>query len=608
MFEARLDRRSGYVKLLVAGRAGEVFGAAFSWSIDDRPFRPCAINPGAAGDNDALLAATFWTWNQAIDFGRVKFPGKARAVYWNLFLNDLHDHRGPVIIRADILRAGGIEQSEITIDLQPTRAIYLRDWTRWVQPDSGWHVDAGRLTLAPGGNPTPLRVPVPRAGRYDIHIGLRGGGLAAMLSFGGDSPRCPFIVSPKHPELVDKSSKEIPWQSADLAADSHIEIAPVPQAVRDPKIQSFGAIAYIKLIPQARKPPTAKPVADCTLALYFEPYSWAYFFGLTTPRHVRDAMRLYKDMGATEVHNQIIRFGSRALHHSRAAERFNAGAFMADDGTFSDAPTDMVKSLDVLRETIDACRDLGLTHYTNAGLTNCYPGTAFEEKISREHPEWRTGNVLRFSHPEVRTHVASVMAEFVEWGTDGLSIDCMRYPDHHTEEELLLLFREIRAVVDAKAAGRAIPLTVRIPASDTVYYRAFHTLARERIIQGVVPSTVWPREPYVSVKPYLPWKEFGCRVLGIVDGWKTWVGTFCDHYQLELLLDPKDIRADMTRHVKEGADGIFVYQADGHCADHSSGAQPVKSSTMSLPKLNSVEPTHVEGAPPITPDRLLRSA
>lgn len=546
MLTARQSPNDGFVEIRFRDLPEPIYGVELAYSTDGGAFLPCAIYPGK--DNDALLAATFWTWNQAVEFGRVKFAGRAKPVYWNRYLNNLHNYLGTLTLRADVLLEGGVTRREITLELQPVRAVYL---------------DAREKTLVNGFT---LRVPDGVNGQYAISVGLRGGGCAALLKLDSESRHYPFIVSAKHPELEDKASKEILWKVAELAAGTRIEIAPVPAAARDPKVVKPGNIAYLKLSP-APSAPARRRDDNRTLALYFEPYSWAHSYGLTERRQVREAMELYREMGGTEVHNQLIRFGSRALHHSRIAERFTGGQMMADDGTFTDNPSAMVRAIDVLRETIDACRELGLTHYANAALSNCYPDTDFEERISREHPEWRTGNVLRFNRPETRAYAAAIMAEFVKWGSDGLSIDCMRYPEHHTEEDLVLLFREIRQAVDAAAKGRAVPLTVRLPAGDPVYYRAFETLVKESAVHCVVPSTVWPREPYVSIRPYLKWKEHGCRVLGLVDGWKTWVGTFCENFQLELLLSPADIRADIRRHLRDGADGIFVYQADGHCAD-----------------------------------------
>ena len=142
----------------------------------------------------------------------------------------------------------------------------------------------------------------------------------------------------------------------------------------------------------------------------------------------------------------------------------------------------------------------------------------------------------------------------------------MRYPYHHTEEDLSALFREIHQAIRANAGGRWVPLTVRIPAGDITYFRVFERLARTGTVQGVVPSGLVQREPWFSLRPYLKWQDYGCRVYGIIDGWLTHVGSF-DNYQLSLSRNPVDIRADISKFLDGGADGIFVYQADGHLAD-----------------------------------------
>lgn len=85
-------------------------------------------------------------------------------------------------------------------------------------------------------------------------------------------------------------------------------------------------------------------------------------------------------------------------------------------------------------------------------------------------------------------------------------------------------------------------------------------------MQCVVPSNLMGRRPRVSLAPYRQWQDWGCRVYGILDGWQTHVGSL-GHYQLSLLYNPRQIREDITRFWREGADGIFVHQADGHLAD-----------------------------------------
>jgi len=221
----------------------------------------------------------------------------------------------------------------------------------------------------------------------------------------------------------------------------------------------------------------------------------------------------------------------------------------------------MAKSLDILRESIDICRELGIKHYANAGLTICYPGEPCEDKFSREHPEFRTDSILRYKFPETRAYAAAIVKEFIEWGCDGVSIDCMRYPWHNTEEELNAFFDAICAVIDKK-----IPLAVRIPYEDVTYYRVAERLAKSGRLQCVIPSND-SQAVKLSLKPYLRFQKYGCKVYGRIDGWNC--GLWWDSLggYASLLNNPKAIKRDISDFFEEGADGIFVYQGDQYVAD-----------------------------------------
>lgn len=551
----------GFVEIAFASESGTLYGARLTYSTDGgATYHPCAIYLDRGPDR--LLASGFWEWNEAVQFGNVKFNGAPHTLYWNTFLNGVHAAPATVIVRVEALREHGIEADECTLALQTTRARYWHAWQEGVAEGSGWRVESGALTVEPGREVAPFVVRPGLQGRYRVILGVPSGALHLWLRLRDEETRHPLIASQDRAAFAAKAHKEIAWRTVELQPEAALEIRPIPTAIRHSELYPPGRIAYLKFVPEPPSTPRAAVRwADKKLALYFEPYSWAFIYGLDSVGAVREALSLYQEMGADEVHTQAIRFGSRALHHSRVAEHFS-GTTAGDDGTHSTGPEQMVRALDVLRVTIDLCHEMGMTHYANAGLTNCYPGTSLEDKISREHPEWRTGNILRYGFPETRAYAAAIVQEFIAWGTDGVTIDCMRYPYHHTEEELLLLFHEIRRAMDVASPHRPIPLTVRIPAGDAVYYRVFQRLAQEGVIQCVIPSTIWERLPLFSLRPYLKWRDYGCRVYGRIDGWEQ--SLWGNHH---LLLHPLDIRADITRFLKEGADGIYVYQGDQHAGD-----------------------------------------
>jgi hypothetical protein len=551
---------------------GEFYGARVTYSTGGGSFSPCAIYRGR-GDDD-LLECSLWEWNGAVEHGNVKWSGAPRTLFWNLRLNGMHRHRGPVTVRMEAIVGSVVPAWEVEIELECSKAIYLDEWSRYVGPDSGFAVGDGGLTwdsapadATPTDTDPTVEIEPGVVGDFEVSFGLRSGTLMSRVSVSTEPVRYPFSVPIARAEFQGKKHKEIRWKRVRLERTSKIRISPYPLTVREPSVHPAGSIAYIKLVPvvPAKAKPAGKRVVP--LALYLEPYSWAFSLGLASRSLVKEALTLYREMGADEIHNQIIRFGSRSLHHGRVAESgVTTDGLMGDDGTYSAAPAEMVREIDVLKESIEICRELGMTHFANAGLTNCYPGSGLEDRISREHPEWRRGHVLRYDVPETRSYAAAVVGEFVEWGADGVSIDCMRYPYYHTEEDLLALFDEFHRTIRKASGGRAVPITARIPAGDVVYYRAFEQLARSGVVSCVIPSTLFMREPRISLAPYLPWKEFGCRVYGIIDGWLSHIGSF-NHYQLSLNRNPRDIREDIDRFVADGADGIFVYQADGHLAD-----------------------------------------
>jgi hypothetical protein len=551
----------GFVEIIISGEK-PLYGAKLSFSTDGgTTFNPCAAYRGL--DADSLLDCSFWEWNQAAQFGNLKFDGESRPVYWNLHLNSLHQHQGPVTLRVEAIRADGVETNETVLDLEPSRAVYLSDWQRWLVPDSGWKIENGNLAVEEGKGRQPFCITPGLTGRFKVVLCVPGGAFIARLKMSDEPNHYPFFALKNHPEFQHKINKELCWKTVTLAPDSVLEIDLPEIAIREPKHYPFGLLKYIKFVPVAASAAPRKTTwADKKLAMYFEPYSWAFMYNLITRDQVREALAVFREMGADEIHTQVLRFGTRSMYHSRVIERYDSGQIAGDDGTFSTGPLDMVRSLDALREDIDICHELGMTHFANAGITCCYTGSALEDRFSREHPEYRQDHTLRYNRPETVAYVQSIIREFVEWKTDAVSIDGMRYPYFHTEEDLLALFRGIRETLDETSPDRKIPLAVRIPAGDVAWFRAFDQLAREGAVQRVIPANLLNVQSGFTLKPYLKWKDFGCEIFGLVDGWKT-----CLWDNNDIHLTPADIREIVTRHFNEGADGIFVYQADLHLAD-----------------------------------------
>lgn len=578
MIQCRSLINDGFVEIRFNDPAAEAYGVQLGYRVaPDEKFRPCAIFSSIDADAEGLLGnnsvRSFWDWNEAVRSGIVRFDGRAKPLYWNLYLNGLHTHQGAVQVHVELLGRDGIVTRDLAIELRPVKAVYVDDWAAIIGVDSGWSLEGGHLTILPGTKALKPIVLKPRLqGRYKVWIGTPGepgslGDLGFSLSVSDAS--CPFFFTKAwHPGLNLKTV-ELPGEVMDFTSESELKIGICSYKLQTLDQYPFGRLAYVKFTPVRRaKPRPAPRWADKKLAMYFEPYSWAFVLGLATPGQVRQALRQFQEMGADEIHTQVLRLGSRTLHNSRVVEKIveetGRPILHEIDEPISSGPAQAAAKLDLLTETIRFSRELGMFHYANAAMTVCYVGTQMEDRFSREHPEWRHGGdtgFLSYCHPETRAYAAAVIREFVEWGTDGVSIDCMRYPYGQSTEDLVALFTELSMAIRQAAPGRRIPLAARIPDGNPVYFKAFDRLIREGHVQCVIPSTL-AAGPVHSLKPYLKWKDFGCRVYGRIDGHNTFLWR-----SDAILFTPREIKSEIRRFFREGADGIFVYQADTYFAD-----------------------------------------
>ncbi|MFA5860037.1 MAG: hypothetical protein WC955_13330 [Elusimicrobiota bacterium] len=562
---------SGFVNITFSKLKISCYGGKVTFSKDNgKTYNNCAVYPAEYGDT-SVLYHSLWSWNEAVNYGNVKFNGKPTPLNWNLFFDSMHTYSGEVLVRVELITISGIEVMEQKVVLTPSKTVYFTDWkkvipsgTPWIVPGTCLAVDKNKIVGTKPFEPVKIRLGV--EGRYRIFFGLPNGNMRLSTKLSGDKALHPFNIAGSRLEYNHKVKKEVFFREADLTKETVLELNMIPHGVRNPDICGFGKLAYLKLVPVVKHTKSTKKFGWQTkkLAVYFEPFSWAYMYGLTTRVELDDIIAQFKSIGVDEVHTQVMRFGTKSLHKSKILEANVDIPPIGDDHRGSPGPVEMRKSLDILKDTIESCNSAGLMHYTNIGLTNCYPGTPGEDKFSREHPEYRTKNILRYNRPETINYAASIVNEIVEdYDTPGFSIDCLRYPYYHTESELIALFERIIDVLEiqGKKRGKKVPFALRIPEGDITYYRALWHFVKSGKIEYVVPSSIHTRKPIYSLKPYIKWQKFGCKVYGRIDGWKEFA------HDGGVFFNPKDIKEDIERYMKEGADGVFVYQADLHLVD-----------------------------------------
>ncbi|HQL65376.1 MAG TPA: hypothetical protein PLS78_05905, partial [bacterium] len=271
----------GFVEIRISQNLKPIYGAKISYSLDGNVWNPCSIFSYI--DADKMLRCSFWEWNEAVRYGNVKFNGSGHPVYWNLYLNNLHKYTGDIKICIKVLTDEGITEYKTDVELLPCKTLYISDWNQYVL-EKGWKIESGYLMFNGDEEVKALTIKPGISGRYKIYFGILYGIIHMRVSVSNEKIRYPFIAERNRPEFQDKYHKEILWKSVELDKNSAIEISPTPLSIRENEKWPFGSIHYIKIVPDEKKKENTGHVnskwSDKTLALYFEPYSWAFLYNL----------------------------------------------------------------------------------------------------------------------------------------------------------------------------------------------------------------------------------------------------------------------------------------------------------------------------------------
>ena len=188
-----------------------------------------------------------------------------------------------------------------------------------------------------------------------------------------------------------------------------------------------------------------------------------------------------------------------------------------------------------------------------------------------DHPEYRLSKgALNFGHPEVREYVFQLIVEAVRrYDSDGLELDFNRFPTFFakgTQEERVAamneLVKRVRQLLDEVGhhRGKRLALGVRVP---TDYGRQVPS-PKIAMAQGCDVAE-WSRQgwiDYLVVSEFLferdelpikPWREMvqGIPIYGGIEPTKG--GSKKDY------LSANDFRMAATSRVREGADGIYLF-------------------------------------------------
>lgn len=463
-------------------------------------------------------------------------------------------------------------ESRLTAD--NSDVVVIEDWTKVVQStavavapkpvDQGWTCcQRGEGSGLSGGNElwgqSPLDQPLPDL-TYPLH--LKGShavfvctraryGVGLRLS--GDE-RAETLDS-RHP------GQEILWRWAPL--DRQNLIVSQLQSYR-----GYGTtqVDYVRLVPLTDQQLAALDALhgaprDMLVAAYLEPYSQAFTSRTTDPLQHHRWLSAYAEARVDLVDSQMGRFGAKVNYESALAERLTGSTIGDPIGKVARPTTDNVGLMQQYTHTCQSevryARELGLNFHANFGATNCYPGTPLEGQISREHPDWRRGSTLRYEVPEVRRFILGLYREVLEIGAPGISIDFCRYPEGiDTAETCTAFLRELRALADevGRARGRRVPVLVRFPGEGVRTWRNFDysTWVMEGLVDYLCPSNIQGRHGHLPLDRYVAaTRGTACKLLPVVDG-LGWGPPM-----------PGPFLWRVRQVYQAGADGVYVYQADG---------------------------------------------
>jgi hypothetical protein len=326
-----------------------------------------------------------------------------------------------------------------------------------------------------------------------------------------------------------------------------------------------GHMDYVRLVPLTPQQVRALDApfgakADRLVGAYFEPYSWAFSENVQMPLQHREPLAAFADARVGFVDSQLGRFGDKVVYESRLTDPLYHSTYGDPIGDVAEPTTDNVGRMQQFTNTLQAelryARDLGVPVHANFGASACYVGTPLQGDITKQHPDWRRGDAMRFELPEVRAWVLGLYREALEIGAEAISIDYCRYPeclDSATTGNTFM--RELRAIADEFGTRRRkrVRIFARFPATDVrlAAYFDYRTWARDGLVDYLGPSNLHGIQHHFDLAPYkAAVRGTRCVLTPVVDGLD---------WGLEM---PGPFLWRVRQLYDAGLRGMYVYQAD----------------------------------------------
>ncbi|MCC6489552.1 MAG: hypothetical protein IT364_18790 [Candidatus Hydrogenedentes bacterium] len=571
--------RCARITYAVPADAPDVVDVTCAWApAGSTEWRPAAITPNVSETALRLApSAVSGAWRQG-KLQERRAAGLNRSVVFNPYPDAQQNGLVDVSFRVAVQGPGGAVLAEEVVPIQCDNSdvVYIEDWSAVTTSDAvstgdntdtklwKWKMDldsSADVTLGnalygdagPGQALRPLSYALNLKGTHAIYVRTSHSEGAIRLRLTGNER--PDTVASR------RSGEEVLWKWADMDRQHLVLSQPHHYTGYTP-----AHIDYVKLVPLPAEQVRQLRVlydgqTDKLVAGYFEPYSWAFVEDLTSPLQHREPLTAFAEarIGITDI--QVGRFGMKSVFETRATDQLLHATIGDPIGDVVQPKTDNVGKMQQYSNTLDAellyARELGLVAHANFGASNCYPGTPLQGDFSKEHPDWMRGSALRFEVPEVRAYALSLYRETLEIGARGISIDFCRYPETiDTAETCTTFLRELRALANEFNPTDAprIAILVRFPGTGVRRAELFDYAAwiREDLVDYLCPSNIQGRHMNIDMTPYFDAvKGSRCTLLPEVDALE-WGLPF-----------PGPFLWRVAELYKQGAVGLYIYQADG---------------------------------------------
>lgn len=561
-----------HISYQVPADAPDVIEAHCSWApAGQQQWQPARVLPLLSETGVLLLRED--DWRAGVERGRVverRAAGLERTVVFQPYPEAQTGGFVDADFRIELRAPDGTVLSEARARVQAdnTDVVCVEDWSKVMQADaltgeSGWSVrtEAPGATLgndlsgaaAPGQPLRQLTYPLDVRGWYAIFACTSPAQGGIRLRLTGDERT--DALSSRH------AREEVFWRWARMDRQHLVLKPPYTYTGNAP-----AHIDYVKLVPLSDTQAQALDAryggeTDKLIAGYWEPYSWAFYDDVQETLQHREPLSAFAEARIAIVDTQLGRFGMKSVFETRKTDQL-IYATIGDPVEGDPRPhTDNVGRMQQYTNTLDATlrytREFGLRAHANFGASNCYPGSPLQGGFSETHPEWMRGSALRFEVPEVRDYALSLYREALEIGAAGLSLDFCRYPETiDTVETCNTFLRDLRALADEFGAPRNahIPILVRFPGTGVRRAELFDypAWAREGWVDYLCPSNIQGRHHHIDMAPYFGAVQgTSCTLLPCIDGLSWGVDV------------PGPFLWRAARLYEQGAQGLYIYQADG---------------------------------------------